>query len=224
MEAIKVIIVDDEILIAQSLKTVLELQTNDIIVLGVAYGGAYAIELVNNKKPDVILMDIRMPNMDGIEATKVIHKSNPDIKIIMLTTFNDDDLVYNAIKSGASGYLLKDISTDMLIASIIAVKHDVILISPEVAANLVNEIKGKQNFGGKNVNIDKMPEWYGWLTEKEKKIIQLVEKGYTNQEIADKFFLAEQTIKNYISVIYSKIGVSNRKELRQLLINFRSIL
>lgn len=210
MEKIKIIIADDQTLITQSLKIVLETQSKGLSVIGTAHDGKEVLDLIKIDKPDIILMDIRMPELNGVETTRIIHEIHPEIKIIMLTTFDDDELVEQAIKAGANGYLLKDISTDELIAAIKAVVYDIVLVSPAVAAKLFNQKLEK-------IVEKSWPDWYQQLTDRERDLVSLIKQGYSNKEIAEKLFLAEQTVKNYITVIYSKIGVENRKHARKLL-------
>ena len=136
MDKIRLVIADDQSLITQSFKVLLETVAKDIVVVGLAMDGREAVALVQKERPDVVLMDVRMPNMDGVQATKAIHQRDPGVKIIMLTTFDDDEYVHEAVRAGAVGYLLKDISTEELISSITAVKEGAVLVSTSVAAKL----------------------------------------------------------------------------------------
>ncbi len=213
--SITILLADDQILIAQSLKIVLETQSEDLKVVGLAGDGLQVLELLSRQRPDVVLMDVRMPNMDGVEATRRVHEQSPETKVIVLTTFDDDEYVQEAIEAGAVGYLLKDISTDELIASIKAAYHGAVLISPAVASRL---------FGQRELHDLPLPAPLPGreLTEREKELLRLVSHGYTNKEAACKLFLAEQTVKNYLSVIYGKLGIQNRTELRKLLLRLKS--
>ncbi len=212
MNKIRLIIADDQDLIAQSLKSVVESMAEDMVVLNLASTGREAIELVKETQPDIVLMDIRMPDMDGIEATRVIHSKYPKTKIIMLTTFDDDELIQNSILAGSVGYLLKDISTEELITAIRAVYSGAILISPETATKLYNHSIGK-----KNLVAQDYPQWLSFLTEREIELLKHLKLGNSNKEISEKVYLAEQTVKNYLSVIYSKIGTNSRRETRRVL-------
>ena len=210
MEKIRIVLADDQNLITQSLKVVLEIQADDLIVVGTAHDGREVIDLVEQTAPSVVLMDIRMPNLNGVEATRIIHSRFPNTKIIMLTTFDDDELVRDAIDAGAAGYLLKDISTDELIASIRAVTHDVILVSTTVASKLVHQAEHQ-------TITSTLPPWYRNLTDREKELLYFIKQGFSNKEISAKLFLAEQTVKNYLSILYSKLGIDNRHQARKLI-------
>ena len=133
MASIRIAIADDQTLITQSLKIVIESMADDIAVIGMASDGRGIIDLAENEHPHVILMDVRMPNINGVEATRIIHHRCPDIQIIVLTTFDDDDYITQALESGAVGYLLKDISTEVLISAIRAVYHGSFIVSQSVA-------------------------------------------------------------------------------------------
>ncbi|HUJ76657.1 MAG TPA: response regulator transcription factor, partial [bacterium] len=136
MEKIRVVIADDQSLVTQSFKVLLESAAEDIAVVGLAKDGREAAALVEKERPDLVLMDVRMPVMDGVQATALIHRAAPAVKIIMLTTFDDDSYVHEAIRAGAAGYLLKDISTEELVSSIRAVRHGAVLVSSSVAQKL----------------------------------------------------------------------------------------
>jgi len=207
-DKIRIVIVDDQSLITQSFKVVLETLAEDIVVVGLAHDGAEAVALVEREKPDVVLMDVRMPNLDGVEATRRIHQGNGAPKIIMLTTFDDDNYVSEAIQAGAVGYLLKDISTDELISSIRAANHGAVLVSPAVARKLIHKDAEKPD--------DQALSILGTLGRRETEVLRLLAQGLENKEIADKLNIAEQTVKNNISILYTKLGVANRKEARKL--------
>ncbi len=212
MKKIRLIIADDQGLIAQSIKFVVESMAQDMEVLALAENGRIAIELVEKERPDVVLMDIRMPDIDGIEATRIIHKKYPKIKIIMLTTFDDEELIRNSVLAGSVGYLLKDISTEELITAIRAVFSGAILMSPETAAKLYHHSISENKPDSQNY-----PEWYSFLTEREIELLKLLKLGNSNKEISEKVYLAEQTVKNYLSVIYSKIGTDSRRDTKKIL-------
>ncbi|MGN0807503.1 MAG: response regulator [Candidatus Coproplasma sp.] len=200
---IKVMLVDDQIILAEGIKSVIE-TTNDVSVCAVACDGVEAVELAEKHKPDVVLMDIRMPNMNGVAATKKIKEILPDCKIIILTTFDDSDYILSAINNGACGYLLKDIgSTALLDAIRNAYAGDTILpskIAKKItdAALMVSsdrEIKLKRAFG---------------LSDREAGIAIMLSEGFTNRQIAAALKLTDGTSRNYISSIYLKLGVENR--------------
>jgi len=201
---LRVILVDDQILFAESLKNILEMRTEDIRVVGLAYNGQQAIELVKRKRVDVVLMDVRMPVLDGVEATRRILLDHPETRVIMLTTFDDDEYVHEALQYGAVGYLLKTIPPAELITSIRAVKHGTIQISPSVAKKLLDSFRPNPENRG--------PEWLKGLSAREREVLKLLSKGLSNRQIAERLFIAEQTVKNHLSVIYSKMDVHHRTE------------
>lgn len=208
MDKIKLLLVDDQTLFVESLKTVLRTRAKDMIVIGVANDGPSALEMVAGEQPDVILMDVRMPRMNGVETTRQIKEKFPLIKVLMLTTFDDDDYVVEALKLGAVGYLLKDMPPSELIKAIRAVHEGGVLISPKVAAKIVDKLI---NPAGKARNPD--PELnllVNELSNREKEVLRLLAQGFDNKEIANRLFIAEQTVKNHVSIIYSKLGVHDR--------------
>ncbi len=237
MDKIKVVLADDQILFVQSLKTVLEMRAKDIKVVGIAGNGNEAIQRVEDERPDIVLMDVRMPELDGVEATKMIHKRFPETQIMMLTTFDDDEYVYEALLHGAVGYLLKNIPPNELITSIRAIKEGNVLISPAVAQKLVkngyfmvNKAMEKRR-DGKSAAVGpssagsfvkgagyREPSWLKDLSNREKEVLKLIVDGKDNKEIAEKLYLGEQTVKNYVSFIYSKTGAHDRVHLIKLML------
>ncbi|MBT3274487.1 MAG: response regulator transcription factor [Spirochaetales bacterium] len=210
MEQIKVFLVDDQVLFINSLKTVLETKDDEIKVIGVCYNGQDAVSFCKTNTPDLILMDVKMPGIDGVEATRLIIENQPEVKIIMLTTFDEDEYVKNALKVGARGYLLKDMLPDDLIYAIKNVNKGLMYISP---AFLFQESK-KEDGGEK-------PSWYANLNEKEIEILALITQGYDNNEISEKVNLAKQTVKNYVSSIYEIIDVRDRMQAMRLCIDLK---
>ncbi|MDR2257655.1 MAG: response regulator transcription factor [Treponema sp.] len=216
---IKILLADDQTLITESLSTFLSNYAEDVRVIGTASNGKEAVCLVEKEQPHIILMDVLMPEMDGIEAVGIIKNKHPEIKIIMLSTYDEDEYVRAAILAGASGYLLKAISPTELITAIRALKNNVIQISPEIARKMV-----KQKYNGKEIknNDGGLPDiteslpWLKTLTNREREIFTYITTGYENEEIAEKLNLAPQTIKNQVSTIYSKLGVKNRFEIIKL--------
>ena len=202
---IRVMLVDDQIILAEGIKSVLE-TSGDITVCAVACDGAEAVELASVEKPDVVLMDIRMPNMNGVAATKRIKEVLPECKIIILTTFDDSDYILSAINSGASGYLLKDIGSTALIDAIRnAYAGDTILPS---------KIAKKITDAALMVSSDreiKLKRAYG-LSDREAGIAMMILEGFTNRQIASALKLSDGTSRNYISTIYLKLGVENRTQ------------
>jgi RNA polymerase sigma factor (sigma-70 family) len=189
----------------------LETMTEDIKVAAIASDGEDAIKMVETTAPDLILMDVRMPVMDGVEATKIIHQKHPDIKIVMLTTFLDDTYVETALQYGAYGYVLKNIKSKELIASLRAIYGGSVLFSPAILEKLIRRLDSSQNKTEQESEQDnEYQEVIGRLGNREKDILKLVAKGYSNKEIADTLFISEPTVRNYISSIYAKVGSKNR--------------
>jgi DNA-binding NarL/FixJ family response regulator len=188
-------------------------------VIGTAVSGKEALAITEREHPDIILMDVLMPEMGGIEAVGVIKNKYPEIKIIMLSTYDEDEYVRAAIMAGASGYLLKAISPTELITVIRALKNNVIQISPEIARKMVQQkYSGSELKSGGN-GLPDMAEslpWLKTLTNREREIFTYITTGYENEEIAEKLNLVLQTVKNQVSTIYSKLGVKNRFEIIKL--------
>lgn len=206
---IKVLIADDQELIRQSLQIVLDSRENLQVTDAVA-NGQEVVASVRREKPDVILMDIRMPKMDGVQCTKIIKEHYPQIKIIILTTFDDDEFVYNALKYGASGYLLKGISMDGLAAAIETVYSGQAMINPDIATKV---LKLFSRMAQADYSIQISESQVAELTKTEWKIIEQVECGSSNKEIAEKLSLSEGTVRNYLSNILNKLDLRDRTQL-----------
>lgn len=205
MKQIRVLLADDQKLFVESLENVLRSRGKDIAIVGIAYNGQEALELVRRTKPDIVLMDVRMPVMDGVECTRLIKQTHPEIKVIMLTTFDDDEFIIEALKVGAVGYILKDVSPNELIDDIRIICEGSVLFSPKVVRKIVNRIDST----GKTLGDDRAA-WLESLSRKEREILVYISKGYNNQEIAAKIHMGEQTVRNYVSRIYSKLGLKDR--------------
>ena len=206
-ETVRVMMAEDQRLFAESLKTLLEIYADDIEIIHIAVHGAEAVEAAARLKPDVILMDVKMPIMDGVEAVRAIIAADASARIVMLSTFNEADYVNRALEFGAVGYLLKDITPTGLIASIRAVTEGVTQISPAIARRLVD-----RRFASYRVRSGKF-DWFENLTLREREVFKLVAKGYDNQEIANELHIAYQTVRNYVSSIYSKLNVQDRFQI-----------
>jgi DNA-binding NarL/FixJ family response regulator len=210
--------VDDHLLFCESLRTVLQTEMQDVEVIGIARDGYEALEIIEREQPSLVLMDVRMPRLDGVQATQAIHARFPRTRVIMLTTFDEDDYVRDAMKYGAVGYLLKDTPMEKLIVAIRAVSKDgMVLVSPSVIQRLVHETPSVAAARGRTTDGAPLPEWLLDLSRREKEILQLVAKGFDNVEIAKRLFIAEQTVKNHLCDIYLKIGVHDRVKMAVLL-------
>jgi NarL family two-component system response regulator LiaR len=203
-EKIKVLIVDDHQVVRQGLRTFLELN-DDIQVLGEACDGAEAVELTSQLKPDVVLMDLVMPQLDGIAATGKIKSLGGDTKVIALTSFTEDDKVFPAIQAGASSYLLKDVSPDALVDAIRAAHHGEARLHPEVMRKLMVQVAAQP----KSHKQENIPQ----LTDREQEVIRLVAQGRSNRDIAETLVISEKTAKAHVSNILGKLGLDDRTQM-----------
>lgn len=206
---IKVIIADDQELIRQSLQIVLQIEGN-IEVLDAVADGNEVLESIERAKPDVVLMDIRMPGMDGVVCTRVIKEKYPEVKIIILTTFDDDEYVYNALKYGASGYLLKGTSTSELVTAIEKVYNGTAMINEDITSKVV-KIFSRLAKSNSLIKVDESQVEN--LRENEKRIISLIGRGFSNKEIAEELYLSNGTVRNTISNILGKLNLRDRTQL-----------
>lgn len=206
---IRVLIADDQELIRQSLSFVLDAQA-DIEIVGTASDGREAIELVRKEKPDVVLMDIRMPEVDGVECTRLIKSAYPQIKVIILTTFDDDEYVFGALRYGASGYLLKGVSVKELADAVREVVRGGSIIMPGVASKAL-EMFARMARGSMQIAIDEKQT--ADLQENEWRVIREVGCGKSNKEIAAALCLSEGTVRNYLSSVLSKLDLRDRTQL-----------
>lgn len=203
---IGLVIADDQALIRDGLKTVLDLE-EDIEVIGTAVNGIEALEAIKTLEPDVLLLDIRMPVMDGVECVREVKRICTTTRIIMLTTFNDDEYIINAIAAGACGYLLKDIEVPELIEAI----HDAVagkMVMPQKVVSKLSEGLSKV-IKEKNENV--VAGQFD-LTDREKEIAKMMAQGFSNKQMATILYISEGTLRNYISSVYSKIGISDRTQ------------
>lgn len=206
---IKVMIADDQELIRQSLQIVLSTH-EDLKIVDAVENGFAVLESIKKERPDVILMDIRMPEMDGVYCTKAVKEKYSDIKIIILTTFDDDEFVFSALKYGASGYLLKGVSMDELYHAICTVYNGGAMINPDIATK-VFKLFSKMSMSNYAIQVD--DSLSKDLTQAELKVIQQVGFGLSNKEIAQKLYLSEGTVRNYVSIVLSKLELRDRTQL-----------
>lgn len=208
---IKVMITDDQRLMREGLRTILDLES-DLTVVQLAENGRDALDKIADAQPDVMLMDIRMPVMDGVECTRIIKQQYPNTKVLILTTFDDDEFIIEALKNGAVGYILKDLSSEKLVGAIRDVYEGNSIMQPEIAAKVISHIMGT-NKEPVNNPADAEQNIKSELTDREKDVLQLVGKGMSNVEIAKKLYISEGTVKNYISNLYSKLELNDRSKL-----------
>ena len=199
---IKVMIVDDHGIVRQGLRTYLDL-LEDIAIVAEAENGLDALEKVKQFNPDIVLMDLVMPEMDGIEATQKICGSYPGVKVIVLTSFTEDEKVFSAIKAGAVGYLLKDISPPDLAKAIQAVHKGEMHLHPDITKKLMNQFVSPKSVA------ETSPEN---LTPREMEVLQWIAQGLSNKELAKKLTISEKTVKTHLSSIFSKLHLSDRTQ------------
>lgn len=205
---IKILLVDDQDILVEGLKLILG-KEEDLVVCGSANNGRSAYEACQWNTPDVVLMDIKMPGGNGVDATALIKKDFPHIKILVLTTFNDDEYIYEALKNGASGYLLKDTSPAEIAVAIRTVYNGGALIQSEVAVKVLDQFSELAK-GKKEKLSDPRAEQ---LTEREIDICRLIAEGKNNHEIANELYLSEGTVKNHITRILIKLELRDRTQL-----------
>ncbi|MBR3051496.1 MAG: response regulator transcription factor [Selenomonadaceae bacterium] len=206
---IKVLIADDQELIRESLKIILDVNS-DIKVVGLAEDGRKVLDLLNKTLPDIILMDIRMPELDGVQCTKAVKKKFPDVKIIILTTFDDDEYVFYALKYGASGYLLKGCSVQELTSAIYTVMNGGSILNQGVITKVV---KLFNQLAQTSITPELDERDVKNLNRTERSIASLVGRGLSNKEIAETLFLSEGTIRNALSCALSKLNLRDRTQL-----------
>lgn len=199
----RILIVDDHEVVRIGLKSLLDRHEN-FEVVGEAGNAKEAIEKVSKIHPDVVLMDIRLPGISGIEACEEISKNYPETKVIMLTSYAEDEMLFSAIRSGASGYVLKQISAEDLVHAIESVGRGEALLDPAVTQRVFQEVRRAVK--------EEEASAFANLSQQERHVLLLVSEGKTNREIAKTLFLGEGTVRNYVSSILSKLGVSNRAE------------
>lgn len=205
--SVRVLLADDQALFREGLDTLLSVH-KDIEVIGQASNGQEAVDLALKLRPDVILMDMQMPILNGIAATRRLKQSLPECRIIVLTTFNDNETIFDALRAGAVGYLLKDVGSAQLAESVRATARGESILDPSVAAKLVAEFSRVSSLvGGTSSEI--LPEP---LSEREIELLRLIASGLSNREIGETLFITEGTVKNHITHILGKLGVRDRTQ------------
>ena len=208
---IRVLIVDDHAMVRQGLRTFLELQDTSALpieVVGEAVNGIEAVTLASKTKPDIVLLDLVMPEMDGIQAAPRIIEGSPNSRIIILTSFGEEDKVLPAIRAGAQGYLLKDIPPNELIQAVREVHLGKVQLHPEIAKKLMSAVATKEEPRPNQVAV--RPE--DGLTDREQEVLQLIADGMTNREIADRLVISEKTVKTHVSNILNKLQLDDRTQ------------
>ena len=210
-ETIRVLIVDDHAVVRQGLRTFLELQDDQpapaIEVVGEAANGLEAEDLARSLRPDVVLLDLVMPGLDGVQATARIVESSPHSRVVILTSFGEEDKVFPAIRAGAQGYLLKDISPDELVRAVRAVYLGQVQLHPDVARQLMSAVAGKEEAAP-----SQPPAPFAELTEREVEVLRLIAEGLNNREIADRLVISGKTVKTHVSSILSKLHLQDRTQ------------
>ena len=214
----KILIVDDQRLFADSLRVVIEARAPQFKVVGIAGDGNEAISMVRERAPDIILMDVRMPALDGVEATRIIHEKYPKIKILILTTFSDDVYVRKSIQYGAVGYLLKNRPAEELIESIRALAMGIIQIDEAVSAKILRSEEKRQSDNSEFKN--RLRE----LSGRERQILGQIVKAKRIAAIAEELGIAEQTVRNHISNLYAKLGIHDRLQIVNYINSIREYL
>ena len=190
---IRIMIVDDQSLIRDGLAMILNLRP-ELKVVGTASDGDEVVQKVKQLQPEIILMDIRMPRMNGVEGTRLVREKFPYIKVLMLTTFSDSELIFEALEQGASGYLLKDMETDAIAQAILTVHSGGVVLPQDITAQIIEELKKTK------VAVEcNPPEQLKQLTEREVDVLRAIGLGLNNKEIAEKLFITEGTVKNHVS-------------------------
>ena len=198
----RVVVVDDQTLVRQGIRTLLDLA--GIEVVGEADDGEAALAVIGESSPDVVLLDLRMPRYDGIWALNRLRELGGEVPVLVLTTFDDDELVLEALRAGARGYLLKDVTVEQLARAVATLAEGGTLIAPSITDRLVRAIQsGPPPVGADAPAVQE-------LTEREVEVLRLIAAGYSNREIAEVVFLAEGTVKNHVSTILLKLGVRDR--------------
>ena len=206
MKPIRVLLVDDQALFREGLHTLLSVHA-DLDVVGEAGNGSEALQRAKTVHPDVVLMDLRMPVLDGVEATRRLSAANPECKVIVLTTFDDDEQVFEALRAGAVGYLLKDAPSEKLVEAIRAAARGESFLQPSIAAKVVAEFNRLSHGQRKHAPVLREP-----LSQREEEVLRFLACGMSNKEIAAALNLAEGTVKNHMTNVLGKLGVLDRTQ------------
>jgi DNA-binding NarL/FixJ family response regulator len=209
---IRVLLCDDQWIVCEGLEAILSADP-EIEVVGVTHDGVDALEQIPTVRPDVVLMDLKMPGMDGIEATRLIRDRHPHIKVLVLTTYGEDEWVFDAIRSGAAGYLLKGTPRKALIDAVKGTAAGRTHVDPDVAGKLFDRVAQSDIPAEATAIVNS-------LSERELDVLRLLARGFSNTDIAQRLFLSEGTVRNYVSAILSKLGVSDRTQAAVLALRY----
>jgi DNA-binding NarL/FixJ family response regulator len=211
---ISVLLADDQPLLRRGFRMILEAE-DGVSVAGEAGDGAEAVELVRRVRPDVVLMDIRMPGMDGIEATRRIAAAEPGVRVLVLTTFDLDEYAFGALQAGASGFLLKDVRPHELVAAVRTVASGDAVVSPRVTRRLLEEYARQLPVADAGADADRADRYpqLASLTEREREVLAVVAQGLSNTEIAASLFVSETTVKSHVGRILAKLGLRDRVQI-----------
>lgn len=204
-EIIRLLICDDQAIVCEGLRAILS-TVPQVLVVGIAHNGMEALDQISCTQPDLVLMDLKMPVMNGVQATKSIREKHPKVRVLVLTTYDADEWVIDAIRGGAAGYLLKDTPREDLVLAIVDTMKGRSHIDPQVAGKLLSHVANQPSPSLPDQQI------LGTLNDRERELLRLLGRGLNNAEIAQSLYLSEGTVKNYISILFSKLGVTDRTQ------------
>jgi NarL family two-component system response regulator LiaR len=208
---IRVLVCDDQVIVCEGLQAILS-TAPEIEVVGVANDGAQAVEMISETRPNVVLMDLKMPVMNGVQATRRIRDQHPEVRVLVLTTYDADEWVFDAVRGGASGYLLKDTPREKLIEAIRDTAAGKTPVDPNIAGKLFTQVVQ----GGAPPNTSIVED----LSAREREVLGLLARGMTNAEIAERLYLSEGTVRNYVSAILTKLDVADRTQAAVLALRY----
>jgi DNA-binding NarL/FixJ family response regulator len=210
---IQLLICDDQAIVCEGLRVIFD-NDSEIVVVGVAHDGAQAIEMIPECQPHLVVMDLKMPIMNGVQATRIIRERFPNVRVLVLTTYDDDEWVFDAIRSGAEGYLLKDTPREQLITAVKDTVAGKTHIDPSVAGKLLTVVQQSRKMSDTSTTLTDQ------LSEREREVLRLLAKGLSNTDIAQQLYLSDGTIRNYVSEILAKLKVTDRTQAALMAVRF----